>query len=214
MMAAFVSPGCGCSACRSGTPHPDLLLHQQINLLLSRLDEQQRRWFAGLEATRLGYGGVQRLAEITGLDRHTIARGQRELASGLAARPTERVRCQGGGRPAREVQDSGLIAALESLLTPETAGDPMGRRAKSKRSSLQHLSATLAAAGHPASRPTVARLLRELGYSPKANARRSEARCAPERHAQFEHIAAERRRFAAAGAPVISVDTKKKGADR
>jgi hypothetical protein len=30
-----------------------------INLFLSRLDEQQRRWFAALEATCLGYGGVQ-----------------------------------------------------------------------------------------------------------------------------------------------------------
>lgn len=208
-MAASVVHECGCSACRSGAPHPDQLLHRQINLLLSRLDEQQRRWFAALEATRLGYGGVQRLAEITGLDRHTIARGQRELASGLADRPTERVRCQGGGRPAREVQDPGLSAALEGLLTPETAGDPMSRRAKSKRSSLRQLSATLAAAGHPASRPTVARLLHELGYSPKANARRSEARSSPERNAQFEHIAEERRRFETAGEPVISVDSKK-----
>jgi hypothetical protein len=185
-----------------------------MKLLFSRLDEQQRRWFAGLEATRIGYGGVQRLAEITGLDRHTIARGQRELAAGLADRPTERARCQGGGRPAREVQDPGLSAALEGLLTPETAGDPMGRRAKSKRSSLRHLSATLAAAGHPASRPTVARLLRDLGYSPKANARRGEARTSPERDAQFAHMAKERRRFEAAGAPVISVDSKKKGVDR
>jgi hypothetical protein len=209
-MAASVSHECGCSACRSGTPHPDQLLHQQINLLFSRLDEQQRRWLAALEATRLGYGGVQRLAEITGLDRHTIARGQRELASGLADRPTERVRSQGGGRPAREVQDPGLSAALEGLLTAETAGDPMGRRAKSKRRSLRQLSELLSVAGHPASRPTVARLLHELGYSPKANAKRSEARSSPERNAQFEHIAAERRRFEALGEPVISVDSKKK----
>jgi len=213
-MAAIVSHECGCSACRSGGQHPDQLLHQQINLLFSRLDEQQRRWFAALEATRLGYGGVQRMAEVTGLDRHTIARGQRELASGLADRPTERVRSQGGGRPARELQDAGLSAALEGLLTAETAGDPMGRRAKSKRRSLRQLSELLSAAGHPASRPTVARLLHELGYSPKANARRSEARSSPERNAQFEHIAEERRRFEALGAPVISVDTKKKGVDR
>lgn len=213
-MAAIVSHECGCSACRSGGQHPDQLLHQQINLLFSRLDEQQRRWFAALEATRLGYGGVQRMAEVTGLDRHTIARGQRELASGLADRPTERVRSQGGGRPAREVQDAGLSAALEGLLTAETAGDPMGRRAKSKRRSLRQLSELLSAAGHPASRPTVARLLRKLGYSPKANARRGEARSSPERNAQFEHIAEERRRFEALGAPVISVDTKKKGVDR
>jgi Rhodopirellula transposase DDE domain len=209
-MAASDFHECGCSVCRSGTPHPDQLLHRQINLLLSRLDEQQRRWLAALEATRLGHGGVQQLAEITGLDRHTIARGQRELASGLADRPTERVRYQGGGRPARERQDAGLTTALADLLAPETAGDPTGRRAKTKRRSLRQLSEALTAADHPASRPTVARLLRELGYSPKANARRGEARSSPERDAQFGHIAEERRRFEAAGAPVISVDSKKR----
>jgi Rhodopirellula transposase DDE domain len=213
-MPASVFHECACSACRSGKSHPDRRLHRQINLLLSRLDEQQRRWLAALEATRLGRGGVQRMAEVTGLDRHTIARGQRELASGLADRPRERIRCQGGGRPARERQDAGLTTALADLLGPETAGDPMGQRAKCKRRSLRQLSEALTVAGHPASRPTVARLLGELGYSPKANARRSETRSSAERNTQFEHIAAERRRFEAAGVPVISVDSKKKGVDR
>ena len=209
-MAASVLHECGCAACRSSEPHPDQLLHRQINLLISRLDEQQRRWFAAVEATGRGHGGVQRLAEITGLERHTIARGQRELASGLADRPAERIRCQGGGRPARERQDAGLTTALADLLGPETAGDPMGQRAKSKRRSLRQLSQALSAAGHPVSRPTVARLLRELGYSPKATTRRGGMRSVPERNAQFEPIAEERRRFEAAGAPVISVASKKR----
>lgn len=211
-MSAPVIHACTCRVCRSPAPHPDQSQHRQINLFLSRLDEQQRRWFVALEATRLGRGGVQRLAEITGLDRHTIARGQRELAAGLADRPDERVRRPGAGRPARHVQDPELAGALEALLAPETAGDPMGRRAKRKRSSLRQLSCALAEAGHRASRPTVARLLRELGYSPKANVRSRERRSSPERHAQFEHIASERACFAAAGEPIISVDSKKKGA--
>jgi hypothetical protein len=72
--------------------------HQQLNLLLSRLDEQQRRWMAGLEAKRLGHGGIQQLSEITGLDINTIRRGRRELDTGLATRPVERIRVAGGGR--------------------------------------------------------------------------------------------------------------------
>jgi Rhodopirellula transposase DDE domain len=167
---------CACRSCSSRTPHPERTLHQQINLLASRLDEQQRRWFVALEALRLGYGGEQLLAQITGLSPHTIRRGRRELVAGLAACPEDRVRTPGGGRPAREAQDPALTPALEALLAAETAGDPMGRRAKAKRSSLRHLSTTLTAAGHAASRPTVARLLRQLGYSPKANARRTEAK--------------------------------------
>jgi hypothetical protein len=206
---------CGCGRCRARKAYPERRLHRQINLLLSRLDEQQRRWFVALEATRLGHGGEQRLAEITGLSPHTIRRGRRELEADLADCPTDRVRAAGGGRPAREAQDPALPAALEQVVAAETAGDPMGRRPKAKRSSLRKLSAALTAAGHAVSRPTVSRLLRDLGYSPKLNARRKEARSSPpDRDAQFRHIAAQRAAFAAAGEPIISVDTKKKGAGR
>ena len=65
---------------------------------MSRLNEQQRRWLAAVEANRLGHGGTQTLHQITGLDINTIRRGRRELASGLAHRPVERVRVAGGGR--------------------------------------------------------------------------------------------------------------------
>lgn len=162
---------CQCRRCQAHRPHPERALHRQINLLVSRLDEQQRRWFVALEAMRAGYGGDQRLAEITGLSAHTIRRGRRELAAGLTDCPSDRVRVAGAGRPACEAQDREITPALEALLAEETAGDPMGRRAKAKRSSLRHLSAALREAGYPASRPTVSRLLRQMGYSPKLNCR-------------------------------------------
>jgi hypothetical protein len=78
--------------------HADKKLHQQINLLLSRLDEQQRRWYVAVEANRVGHGGVHLLSQITGLDEKTIQRGQQELAQDLADRPVEQVRLSGGGR--------------------------------------------------------------------------------------------------------------------
>jgi hypothetical protein len=70
-----------------------------MNLVLSRLDEQQRRWLAGLEAHKLGHGGDTRLALITGLHVDTIRRGREELAAGLQGRPADRIRQEGGGRP-------------------------------------------------------------------------------------------------------------------
>ena len=70
-----------------------------MNLLLSRLDEQQRRWYAAVEAKRIGHGGICLLSQITGMNEKTIKRGQEELAIGLAGRPTDRVRLPGGGRP-------------------------------------------------------------------------------------------------------------------
>jgi hypothetical protein len=96
------------------------------------------------------------------------------------------------------------------LVAPETAGDPMGGQ-KWVRSSLRTLSARLTEAGHPVSPPTVGRLLKHLKYALHVNAKKREASAAhPDRAAQFDHIAAQRAAFTAAGRPIISVDTKKK----
>ncbi len=67
-----------------------------MKLLMSRLNEQQRRWPAGLEVKRLGHGGTQRLREITGLDLNTIQRGRRELEDKLDKRLAERIRVARG----------------------------------------------------------------------------------------------------------------------
>lgn len=90
---------CRCPACERGSDHPDRVLDEQMNVLLSRLDEPQRRWYAAVEATRLGRGGVRRVATITGLDEQTIRREQREVAGALADVPVRRQRRPGGGRP-------------------------------------------------------------------------------------------------------------------
>jgi len=71
-----------------------------LNLLLSRLNEQERRWVAALESERLGRGGDRRLSLITGLDVETIRRGRRELLAALRDCPPGRMRRPGAGRPA------------------------------------------------------------------------------------------------------------------
>ena len=93
---------CQCSRCVQGEDHPDRGQHAQLNLLLSRCDEQQRRWIAAWEANRLGHGGVALLSLVTGLHPDTIHRGQEELSSGLAGRPTDQTRLPGAGRPTVE----------------------------------------------------------------------------------------------------------------
>ena len=90
---------CECPECQQAITHPEQILHQQMNLLMSRLDEQQRRLYAALESLRIGHGGDARLALITGLDPKTIRRGRQELAHSLASRPAGRVRVPGAGRP-------------------------------------------------------------------------------------------------------------------
>jgi hypothetical protein len=92
---------CACAACQAGD-HPEREDHRYLNLIFSRLDEQQRRWVAGREARRRGHGGIQRVAEITGLHPETIRIGRDELEQDLEGRPTDRVRLPGGGRPCVE----------------------------------------------------------------------------------------------------------------
>ena len=90
---------CHCPRCLQAGDHPDRLLHGHLNLLLSRLNEQQRRWAAALESERIGRGGDRLVALITGLDVETIRRGRRELLTSLRDCPPGRIRRPGAGRP-------------------------------------------------------------------------------------------------------------------
>lgn len=68
-----------------GVAHPSDLrcspqeLQAALLLFYSLLDEQQRRLYAGLESLKLGRGGDTDLANLLGLDVHTVARGRRQL---------------------------------------------------------------------------------------------------------------------------------------
>jgi len=75
-------------------------LKAAIILFFSLLDEQQRRLYAGLEAHKMGHGGDLKIAELLGLDVHTVAKGRRELFGGQVQRG--RVRKQGAGRKVTE----------------------------------------------------------------------------------------------------------------
>jgi hypothetical protein len=93
---------CQCSSCTGPDLHPDQEIHGRMNLLMSRLDEQQRRWYAAIESANIGHGGDRQLSLITGLHVDTIRRGREELADSLEGRPADRVRLPGGGRPPLE----------------------------------------------------------------------------------------------------------------
>ena len=90
---------CQCPACLTADNPAERQLHSQMNLLMRRLDEQQRRWVAALESKKRGHGGDTLVSLITGLHVDTIRRGREELDADLADRPTDRVRRPGAGRP-------------------------------------------------------------------------------------------------------------------
>jgi hypothetical protein len=93
---------CPCRSCQQDPSGLTAEHHRSINRLVALADERSRRLLVGFLAEQHGRGGISLLSRITGLDRHTIARGQREL-HGAARLPAGRIRQQGAGRKRVEV---------------------------------------------------------------------------------------------------------------
>ena len=93
---------CECEICLAESDPTVMLQHRQMNLLLSRLNEPQRRWYVATLSHQPGQPTDVVLRKLTGLAEKTIRRGRQELAAELAALPTERQRQAGGGRPRAE----------------------------------------------------------------------------------------------------------------
>lgn len=81
----------------------EVLAHElkaAIILFFSLLDERQRRLYAGIEAMKLGNGGDAHIAELLGIDPHTVAKGRKELL--LRDIDVDRLRRPGAGRKRQE----------------------------------------------------------------------------------------------------------------
>ncbi len=176
--------------------------------LLSRyLNERQRRLVAAADAQLLGHGGIATLSRITGLSRTTLHKGLQELEGSEV--PAERVRREGGGRKRKSEQDPAVVKELERLVDPATRGDPMSPLRWTSKSTAK-LAEELCQRGFAISSRTVGRLLHEQDYSLQSNRKTQEGTSHPDRDAQFQHISQQTQAFQQRGAPVVSVDTKKK----
>jgi transposase len=176
-------------------------------LLRDHLDERQRRLLLGVEAAQIGRGAIKAIAAATGVHPDTIARGVREVEGD--SQPQARVRVLGGGRKRLTHTDPDMVGLLRELVEPETRGDPMSALVWTTKST-RNLAGELTRRGHPVSDRTVARMLAELGFSLQGNAKVVEGTQHADRDAQFGYLAVQAGEHAAAGQPVVSVDTKKK----
>ena len=182
-------------------------LAAKFPVLLPHLDERQRRLYLGSEARSLGHGGVEAVARAAGVSRQMVAVGVTELEGG--GEPLGRARRPGGGRKKLADTDPELRRALLALVDPASRGDPESPL-RWTTLSLRNLAAELIRHGHRAGPDTVARLLKEEGFSLQGNAKTAEGARHPDRDAQFRYISAQARDHLDAGQPVISVDAKKK----
>ncbi|MBF8280014.1 MAG: hypothetical protein HW385_1446 [candidate division NC10 bacterium] len=100
----------------SEAPRPEGFASPQVadslRVFLTTLNEKQRRLYAGFESLKLGHGGDAAIAEITGLNVKTVARGRKELLAGDIH--PDRIRAPGAGRPSvkknRDSQGTGAPA--------------------------------------------------------------------------------------------------------
>jgi len=184
-------------------------VRQKWRLLKATMDERARRLWAGTEAGAIGYGGVAMVARATGMAISTVRKGRDEARAGARPEDVVKVRRSAGKRPF-EVLHPEVWPALERLVDPITRGDPESPLRWTCKSTMVLSAELFAQHGIRISDRTVARLLRDHGYSLQAANKTVEGAQHPDRNAQFEQINAKAQDCVGRGVPVISVDTKKK----
>lgn len=186
-------------------------LKRKFGRIKSELDEKGCRIWAACEAIELGYGGINAVAQATGLGERTIRRGCKEVRQevNLPDDIKRHIRSSGGGRKPLVEHDPELLDALENLVEPTTRGDPESPLRWTCKST-RKLARALTDQGHPVSHTKVAQLLEDLEFSLQSTHKSLEGAANPDRDAQFRYINRCVKVFQCAGQPVISVDAKKK----
>jgi transposase len=183
-------------------------IRRKFEALSGVMDERLRRLWAGAEA-EFSEGGIAAVERATGMSRTTIRVGRDELRNGVSSDEVVSVRRPGGGRTPMEEQNPEIVTTLESLVDPVTRGDPMSPLRWTSKST-RKLAEELAERGFDLSPQKVGQLLHAAGYSLQATHKTTEGTSHPDRNEQFEFINDRVDACHARGAPVISVDTKKK----
>lgn len=99
-------------------------IERKMQRLFATLSEKDKRRYAGIEAAKLGHGGIEYVSRLFGIDPKTVRRGLEELELTEEPAPS-RVRKRGGGRQSATQQNPDLEANFLKLLAEFTAGDPM-----------------------------------------------------------------------------------------
>ena len=183
-------------------------LREKYNDISFCLNERSRRMWAATEAKSFGWGGITVVSEATGIDPKTIRKGLVELDNKHRV-PASRIRATGGGRKKLIDRHADLLDDLESLVDPDSRGDPESPLRWTSKSTYK-LSEELEEKGYGVSQRSVYSLLTDLDYSLQSNKKMKEGTNHPDRDAQFQYIYERVKYFQSHNNPVISVDTKKK----
>ena len=102
----------------------DKAVELKMQWLFSTLSEKDRRRYAGIEAAKLGHGGIEYISGLFGIDPKTVRRGLMELEQTDDTAPS-RIRKKAGGRNAAIERRPQLEDHFRHMLAEFTAGDPV-----------------------------------------------------------------------------------------
>jgi len=178
--------------------------HHAYETILPQLNEKQKRLYVASEALRLGYGGISRVQQESGVSRVTITRGIHELEKGVV--PDGRVRQVGGGRKQKVTEYPELPEVVKKLV--KERGHPM-KRLLYTHVSIDTLTDLVKKKGYAVGKNVINRILWGLGFSLKGNKKALHTKSHKDRDKQFRYIDRLADGFIKAFNIVISIDAKK-----
>ena len=190
----------------------DTQLQNKYRMLLPHLDEKSARLFLASEAKSMGRGAKVKVAKLAGVSRTRINKGIEELESSSKPHSSEKgkkIRTAGGGRKSQKESQPEMVKALELIVNPHTLGDPMNPLLWTSKS-LRKIQAELKKQNFNVGHVTIGEILKSKDYSLQGNKKTHEGGDVADRNEQFEYINQAALSFIKEGAPVISVDCKKK----
>lgn len=185
-------------------------IEEQIEAFYNSLSEKERRRYAGIEAIKIGYGGVSYISEILKCDYGTVLKGQKEIKSGIDKNES-RQRKEGGGRKSILLTRDGIEEAFLEVIEHSTAGSPMDEKIKWTNLSQEEIARRLEEKKYKVSVPIVKQLLEKYNFRRrKAVKSVSGKENIENRDEQFKNIERLKEEYKIEGNPVLSMDVKKK----
>ncbi len=190
-------------------PYPPEI--EEIMLLFYQsLSEKERRRYAGIEALKIGYGGISYAVRLFGANSRTIKRGIEDLQSAELMNQS-RIRAKGGGRKRKLETIQGLESAFLRVIARHIAGSPMDEEIRWTHLTRQQIADLLFEEEEIRVSVTVIdQLLDKYKFRRRQAFRTKATGNNPARNEQFDNINRLIDDYQKAGNPVMSVDPKKK----
>ena len=189
--------------------YPSEIESQMLDFYNS-LSEKDRRRYAAIEVTKLGYGGATYIRSILQCDDRTITRGVNGLNLGISNEGS-RIRQSGAGRKLILDTKEGLNEAFLEVIKEHTAGSPLDETIKWTNLSRPEIAENLTKKSYKVSVTVVDQLLEKHHFRPR-QAFKVEAgkKNIPYRDEQFKNIGQLKQDYTEKGLPILSMDVKKK----